>query len=390
MKNYTAYFLIFLGLGILVVLIYLVSPFSHQTQTFSPYALLESSWQNYKKRFISPQGRVIDYSKGDITTSEGQSYALLQAVWTDDKPTFDLVWNWTRINMQHKKDHLFGWIWGKRPNGTYGFMPGGGNNSASDADTDIALALVFASRRWNDSVYLNYARPIISDLWTISVDQVNGKYYLTAGNWAKGNTVDIINPSYLAPYAWRIFAQIDPGHDWKGLIGPAYELLQSGSNENFDKTKSVGLPPDWVAMDKKTGALHATNIPGLTTDFSFDALRIPWRIALDYQWNKDPRALSYLQSLHFLSDYYSKNGKLVDGYTHDGTPISNIENPAMYAGTLPYFQLTNPALAKQIYQTKIISLYSNDSNSFNNNLPYYEENWLWFGTAFYNHRLIPF
>jgi hypothetical protein len=40
---------------------------------------LDDAWRMYVKRFISPEGRVIDGANGDISHSEGQGYAMLIA-----------------------------------------------------------------------------------------------------------------------------------------------------------------------------------------------------------------------------------------------------------------------------------------------------------------------
>lgn len=383
--------LLFIGIVLLLFVLYANSKYSRQTRIFSPYSLLTSSWENYKKQFIQKDGRSIDPSQQNVTTSEAQSYALLRAVWTDDKPTFDLVWSWTLKNMKRPTDNLFGWRYGKLTNNTYGFLPNGGNNSASDADSDIAYALVLASKRWNDSSYLTDAKPIISDLWKYETATASASRYVIAGNWAQDQQQLIINVSYFSPYEWRTFATIDPKDNWQSLINPAYQLLQHVGTDPLNTGKGVGLPPNWVALDRKTGKLSAPTQTSLTTNYSFDAMRTPWRIALDYRWYKDPRAYSYLKNEYtFLSDEYKKNHKLASNYSHDGKPIMTVEDPAMYATSLGYFDIVNKSLAQQIYNEKIIQLYSNDQNTFNTKLPYYEQNWLWFGTAFYNNFLSHF
>ena len=123
--------------------------------------LLEQSWQGYKKRFIQQDGRVIDHKAGGISTSEGQSYALLRAVWMNDPQTFNQVWSWTQNNLQVRGDHLFAWKWGqqstKSPGANGPKAPEGpakwgpiDSTAASDADQDIALALLMAHRKWQD------------------------------------------------------------------------------------------------------------------------------------------------------------------------------------------------------------------------------------------------
>ena len=50
---------------------------------------------------------------------------------------------------------------------------------------------------------------------------MSGKSYLTAGDWAPGEQVIPLNPSYFAPYAYRVFAEADPGHDWGPTLAAA-------------------------------------------------------------------------------------------------------------------------------------------------------------------------
>src|SRR5579884_557263 len=142
MKRVIGFVCILLGLLVGLFVLYKNSQYSQVTRTFSSYTLLASSWDEYKQQFLNPDGRIMDLQQNNITTSEGQSYALLRSVWSDDKPTFDLVWKFTQDNLKRPGDNLFAWQWGKRSDGSYGVMPDGGINTASDADSDIAFALI--------------------------------------------------------------------------------------------------------------------------------------------------------------------------------------------------------------------------------------------------------
>ena len=383
--------LVIVGIVIILFVIYANSKLSRQTRVFSSYSLLSSSWDAYKAQFIQADGRSIDPSQENITTSEAQGYALLRAVWIDDKPTFDKVYQFTMNNMKRPHDNLFGWRYGKLANGKYGFLPNGGDNSAADADSDIAFALILASRRWNDPSYQDNALPTIKDMWKYETASASGKRYVIAGNWAQNREKLILNVSYFAPYEWRAFATVDRQDNWLTLIDPAYQLLTNSGAAPLDKAKGVGLPPDWLTIDRQTGALASANISNLTTNYSFDAMRMPWRIALDYQWYKDQQAYNYLKNSYgYLAQQYGKNHMLASSYAHDGSVVTASENPAMYATALGYFTVINKPLAAQMYQNKIIRLYSNDQNSFNRTIPYYEQNWLWFGAALYNNFLSNF
>lgn len=389
MHKFVGLFLIILGLFALGFVVYKNTQLAQTPRTFSSYAILASSWQRYKEQFVNQDGRVIDYTQGDITTSEGQSYAMLRAVWIDDKDSFDQFWKWTRENLKQENSNIFGWRWGKKEDNSYGFLSNGGENTAADANSDIALALIFASRKWNDGRYLEDARKILDDIWKQETDVILGKRFLIAGNWAKQADKIIINPSYFSPYAWRVFSKVDTQHNWNSLIDPAYEILNQASNERIDKPRSVGLPPDWFAVNRLTGKIEPPNLDGLKTNYSFDAIRVPFRIALDYRWFNEDRARKYLEmSFRFLDDYYTKSRKLPTSFSHEGEVLIDTENPSMYATSLGYFITVKPSVAKKIYLEKIVKLYSNEKDNFKNELPYYDQNWLWFGAALYQNFLM--
>src|SRR5262249_26980407 len=100
---------------------------------------LYALWGFYKYAYLE-DGHVVSLDEEGITTSEGQGYALLRAVWSDDPAIFQQVWSWTQQNLQVRSDKLFAWKWKDQVLDLH---------SASDADTDIALALLLASRRFS-------------------------------------------------------------------------------------------------------------------------------------------------------------------------------------------------------------------------------------------------
>src|SRR5207245_563587 len=57
--------------------------------------VLRATWTGYKHDFIKSDGRVVDHRRNQVTTSEGQAYAMLRAAWLDDRTTFTGVWRWT-------------------------------------------------------------------------------------------------------------------------------------------------------------------------------------------------------------------------------------------------------------------------------------------------------
>jgi cellulose synthase (UDP-forming) len=71
---------------------------------------LSALWSFYKFHYVDG-GRVVSLDEDGITTSEGQGYAMLRAVWSDDSATFDSTWEWTKQHLQVREDRLFAWKW---------------------------------------------------------------------------------------------------------------------------------------------------------------------------------------------------------------------------------------------------------------------------------------
>ena len=108
---------------------------------------LESSWSFYKSEYIR-QGRVVRPKNDYDTVSEGQAYAMLRALWMNDKETFDKVYRWTEANLSRLEkfdDNLLAWQYGMTDNGGPAVLDW---TPATDADLDYALALFLAERKW--------------------------------------------------------------------------------------------------------------------------------------------------------------------------------------------------------------------------------------------------
>ena len=360
-----------------------------QNIIFASHTLLAGTWNDYKTEYWEKDtGRTLDKQQDDITTSEGQSYTMMRAVWMSDKPTFDKAWAWTQEQLQ-REDKLFSWRWGKLDDGTYGVLTNvNGQNAASDADSDIALALLMAASRWQDEKYLVQGKEVITSMWENEVVTAGGKQYLASNNLEKQSSSPIVmNPSYLAPYAYREFAKVDKQHDWNAIVDSSYDLLARSADANLDKPKTSGLIPDWVLMDRATGALSAPTVDTLTTNYGYDAMRAPWRIALDYKWNDEPRAKETLEKMSFLADQWKANGSLKSIYAHDGSVVSNDEVAESYGTALAYFDVVEPDLAKEVYDEKIKTLYDQNTNAWDQPITYYAANWVWFGIALHEDQL---
>ncbi len=377
--------------------------------------VLTASWQSYQQQFISPEGRVVIPERDGGTISEAQAYALLRAVWAGDAATFAQVCAWTHNNLSGP-DHLLAWLWGRRPDGSWGVLDA---NTASDGDLDYALALLLAARRgWRPppglADYAAEARETLAAILTREVVALpGGALLLTPGNWHEAEPPYLVNPSYFSPAAYRLFSQMgassvravrkpplqDPRggpvgavlepSSWDRLRQDTYQLLQR-LNQGLGEGRGVGLFPDWCRVDAQARLSPA---PGRETHFGWEAVRLPWRLALDHVWFNEPRGGQVLSPkfLQFFKQQWQAKGKLAAVYKDDGAPLVDYDSPVLYAGVLAAaLTCGDRDFAGQLAE-KILSFYQEKDGRgyFVSPDNYYANNWAWLGLALYAGRVNP-
>ena len=351
--------------------------------------VLHASWRSYCQQFISPEGRVVLAERDGGTISEAQAYALLRAVWAGDEATFARVYAWTYNNLSRAKsqgDYLLAWHWGRQEDGAWGVLDW---NSASDADLDYALALTLAARRgWRPPAplpdYAAQARQVQQDiLGKEAATLPSGELLLLPGNWQAPQPPILINPSYFSPGTYRLLAQTFQEPRWHALRRDTYPLLES-LGRGLGPMVGVGLFPDWCQIAAK-GQLSPA--PGRGSDFGWEALRLPWRLALDSFWFGEKEAASILaqQFLPFFKKEWQAQGRLAAIYSYEGKPLVTYESPVIYAGVLAAALAANDQDFARQMAAKILSFYQEKDNQAYFVTPdnYYANNWAWLGLALY-------
>lgn len=338
-----------------------------------------NSWEYYKKTFISDDGRVIDPQRGSVTTSEGQAYAMRRALMMNDKVTFDKTYNWAKYNLQHKHNKLFAWLWGQKNPGEQREMEYGiiDQNGATDAGTEIAIALILASKIWEQESYMNDALSLMKDIWNKETIEVKGERILISGvNQNRTENVEV-NPSYFMPFGFRIFAEVDEDHDWQRLVDSSYRL----TNWCIDHIKSE-LPPDVFYINRNTGVITFKKDK---SDFSYDAVRVFYRFYVDYTITKDPRAEKLLSRSKIFITKWKREKKFYTNYKQNGQLKDYNEAIGSIALLLPVIKMYDKKVAAEIYQNRIKAKY-HSKGYWSDPMDYYAQNLVWFGVWLYQNE----
>jgi endo-1,4-beta-D-glucanase Y len=327
---------------------------------------LDSAWENYRTTYIRPDGYVLDPSRdGGMVTSEGQAYALLTAVWQRDYATFSRVYSWTDTNLR-RPDGLYSWLW----------SPATGRlvdaNTAADADQEIAFALILAANAFDIEAYRMRARDILEAIRKVESLALPGGWFPAAGNWAREERT--INLSYFIPYAYPFFAHVDPDGDWMSVIDVGYDLLDQTLGPMDSK-----LIPDFMVVNQLGGVQPLPRGSKLSRDFSFDAVRIFWRVAADCRLHHRRRACEDPLQVSRLNGVLVRDGAIFTRYSSQGEPLTSDQSLSFYGSILPALRLHVPELADVIIRTTLTDEALASLRAETDR--YYDRNWVWFGIA---------
>ncbi len=225
-------------------------------------AASSDGWSSFKSRFMTSDGRIQDTGNNNVSHTEGQGYAMLMAVWYNDRSSFDSLWRWTQQHLKNPQNGLFYWKYNPAA-----ANPVADKNNASDGDVLIAWALLKAGQKWQNPAYMQASQNIQKAIVDRDVITFSGHTVMLPGSQGFNKTSYVVlNPSYFLFPAWRDFAASSHLRVWTDLIDSGMDLL---AKMRFG---DAGLPVDWVALNTDGSVAPATAWP---PRFSYDAIRVP-------------------------------------------------------------------------------------------------------------------
>jgi endoglucanase len=257
----------YLGAALLSIATCLTPPtiaVSKETTTVEGHLRGSSLWADYKARFLSDDGRIIDNANNRISHSEGQGYGMLLALAASDQTSFEAIYAFAKDTLQVRKDRLFSWK----------YIPDGANkvpdrNNATDGDILIAWALMEAAEAGWGETYRADANAILHDVKKLFVETDSVGLIIVPGS--KGFVDEkknlTINPSYWVFPALERLGELTGDLQWVRLAASGQYLIEQL------KAVSVKGLPDWAVLNNQE--VNATMHSEKSSLFGYEAIRVP-------------------------------------------------------------------------------------------------------------------
>jgi len=324
------------------------------------------AWDSFRDRLISESGRVIDHSSPQqVTTSEGQAYALMFALIANDRPSFDLILHWTEANLANgdMTSQLPAWQWGKRDDASWGVMD---SNPASDADLWIAYALNEAGRLWKIPKYTALAELLADRVMREETAQLPGLgrtllpgpkgFHATPSTWR-------LNPSYVPMQLLRRLASIYPKSDWGTIANTSLEVIT--------RSAPRGLAPEWVDYQADSG--FQTGNTALS-EGSFNAIRVYlWAGMLD---NRDAAYPVLLKKLAPMARHVADNATPPRQVDINTGAFKEVGPAGFSAALLPFLKASGMDEALHQQELRLVALSTPELRE-----SYYDQVLMLFGTG---------
>lgn len=352
----------------------------------APASLAQTNWplwESYNRVIVDQQGRVIDHSAQDRTTSEGQSYAMFFALVANDRVRFDKLLRWTEINLASGDltQHLPAWNWGKAPDGQWKALD---THPASDADLWMAYSLIEAGRLWHDPHYDRLGMALAAQAAQQEAAFVPGLgTTLLAGAYGFHPDAQtwILNPSYLQPSILARLSVAMPLGPWTAIIASLDPILAQGSG--------AGYAMDWVTAGEgihpsPTPAQHAAGDAGAMPMGSYDAIRV-------YLWlgiaDSDTRGVKpLLPHLPAMANYLGSHLVPPQQVDAQGRVINPNGPPGFSAALIPYLRALGKNSQAKTQLERLDLSRDAASGLYGKNADYYDQNLALFATGWLEGR----
>lgn len=329
-------------------------------------------WESYARRFVSAEGRVVDYDEQGRSTSEGQSYSLFFALAANDSKRFEKILRWTDDNLAQGDlgNRLPAWLWGRSSGGGWGILD---PNPASDADLWIAYTLLEAASLWGEPRFKRIGKALAE---RIAIEEVLflegfGPALLPAPEGFHPEPgVFQLNASYSPPQVLLGLSRHLPDGPWAAMARHLPKLLRGSSRK--------GVVLDWVAYREKDG-FRDSPLPRPEALASYDAIRVYlWAGMLD---PRTPGRAAILESIPGLARHLMHSVIPPAVITGGGKIRERRSGPGFSAAAIPYLEALGQKVLAEKQQQRLASFLDASSGLYDSPPRYYDQNLALFATG---------
>jgi endo-1,4-beta-D-glucanase Y len=361
-----------LGLGVVLVI-------GQGCRAQQPWPL----WQSYVEHIVDQQGRVIDHSAEDHTTSEGQAYGMFFALVANDPARFAKILSWTETNLAagDLTLHLPAWSWGKSPDGSWRALD---PNPASDADLWMAYDLMEAGRLWHEPRYqklgmlmaMRIAQQEVAYVPGLGTTLLSGPvgFHPDANTW-------VLNPSYLPPFLLAYFAKAIPTGPWGAVLQSLQPMLAQGSG--------AGYAMDWVSAGTEirpslSPAQLAAGASDRSPIGSYDAIRVYLWLGIADPATTGVQAL--LPRISGMAEYLKVHVTPPEQVDSLGRVLSTNAPPGFSAALIPYLHALGLKAPEKLQIDRLAATRDTGQGLYGRNAAYYDQNLALFSTGWSEQR----
>ena len=240
---------------------------------------------------------ILDVSENSVLSQE-MGYGMMICVQTDHKTEFDKLWTFAKNRMWHNVGEWDGYF--ASICNTSGNVQN--NLPCPEGEMYITASLLLASRRWNESGYMESAQYILKRMWdsphTLFNPSHNVITYVPTGNEA-----NFSSPSYDLPAFIELFARWSDTYKdkWASALSATRNHLYISSN------KKSGLFSDLNNFD---GTPHGVSYYTNAEKYMYSGMLCAMNIGMDYYlFHADDTRQTEMAGR--IIDFFEK-----DGYKH--------------------------------------------------------------------------
>lgn len=272
--------------------------------------------------YVAFEGEDKKSDRDVISVSEGHGYGMIiTALMAGHDPKahdqFDGLFRFYKSHPSKNNPRLMSWRQDRNDSKR--------RDSASDGDLDIAYALLLADRQWGSGGgvdYLAEAKQLIDAILQSDINREISSVKL-------GDSIARDDPEYcdtrssdLMPDHFRAFARATGRHDWSAILDKSYAIMTAVQAAH---SPEAGLIPDFICHVQKAPVPARPKYLESKQDgaYSYNACRLPFRVALDFLISGEPRSREVLGRINrwIRQKTGGDPAKIASGYTLGGREI---------------------------------------------------------------------